>query len=77
MDHVSHFGIANPTPLQVHSQNSSLDYDSRRRIEATLCILACTRNNIKKWLHLLRKWGISRPQANLKDSGVNKFGGQR
>jgi len=66
MDHVSHFGIANPTQLQVHSPNSSLDYNLRRRIEATLCILAHTKNDIKKWLHFLRKQGISRPQVDLK-----------
>ncbi len=35
MNHATHYGIANPTPLQVQSPNSCSYYNSRRMIKIT------------------------------------------
>jgi hypothetical protein len=61
VDHASHFGVANLTPLQVRPLYSSSNYDPRRRIKRILRTLACTRSDVEKWLCFLRKCGISRP----------------
>ncbi len=58
--HDMHSKVTNPTPLQVRSLESSLDYDHGRRIKVTLQTLTCT-NDIKKWLQFLRECGISSP----------------
>jgi Fe2+ or Zn2+ uptake regulation protein len=58
----THFRIANPTPFQVQSSDSSSDYNIKRsRIKITLWTSLCTRSDTEKWLCFLRKHGISRP----------------
>jgi hypothetical protein len=62
VDHVAHFGVANPTPFQVQSPYSSSNYNMRRsRIKITLWNSSCTGNDIEKWMRFLRKHEISRP----------------
>jgi hypothetical protein len=39
-DQASHFGFANPQLFQVCSPSTSLDYNSGRRIEESLCTSA-------------------------------------
>ncbi len=65
IDHASHLGVVNPTPLQVRSPNSFLDHNLGIRIKTTLRISIHTRNNVEKWLCFLKERKISKPQVNL------------
>jgi hypothetical protein len=48
-DHALHYGVANPTSLQVHSPNSSPYCNPGRQIKASLHILTCARNGYIFW----------------------------
>jgi hypothetical protein len=55
----SHSKIANMQPLQVCFPSTSLNYDLRRKIENSLCILVQTINIVENWLWFLKEQGIS------------------
>jgi hypothetical protein len=63
--HTTHFGVVNPTPLQVQSPKSNLDYNPRKMIKVTLWTIAHTRSDIERWLHFMREHGISRPHEEV------------
>jgi hypothetical protein len=46
--HTEHFKVVNPTPFQIQSPESSLDYDHGKMIKLKLRTLACSRSDVKK-----------------------------
>jgi hypothetical protein len=69
MNHTSHSGVANPTPLQVQSPNSFPNYDMRKRIKTTLHTSTRIRNDLQFLkIHEILRLQVDLEMAALTDS---------
>jgi hypothetical protein len=64
VDHITHSRVANPTPLQIQSLDSSSNYNQGERLKLHYRFQH-TRNDVEKWLHFLKEHGISRPHVEV------------